>query len=99
MSVALLRHADGLGLFAGRVQHGVGFVLEGGEIDLHAVEHRAPVPRDGGHGDGFADFLVGGAVRLGDGGVEIDAVLARDLRRHREADQFLGLDVERGVRD
>ena len=79
------------------VQHRVDLLLEGRQVDLHAVEHRAPVPHDRRHRDGLADFLVGRAIGLGGGGVEIDAVLAGDLRGDREADQLLGLAVERGV--
>src|SRR5579871_2151957 len=83
-----------LRLLGGMAQHGVGVVPEGGEIDLAAVKHRAPVPYDPRHGHSLLDLLVGRAVRLGGGGMEIDAVLARNLRRHRKPDQLLGLAVE-----
>ena len=49
-------------LFGGLSRHVAAEVLlELGEIDLEAVEDRAPVAGEGGHGDGLADLLVGGA--------------------------------------
>src|ERR1700730_868294 len=72
--------ADGLGLLGRHLQYRVGLLLERGEVDLHAVEHSAPVARDRRHGHGLAHLLVGRAVRLGGSGVEIDAIEARDLR-------------------
>jgi hypothetical protein len=56
------------------------------EIDLHAVQHRAPVPRYRGHCDSFADLLIGGAIRFGDGDVDVDAIMTWNLRSDSEAD-------------
>src|SRR3981189_3592366 len=62
----------GLRLLAGEPQYGVGLALECRDVDLHAVEHGAPMPHDRRHGDGLADFLGVGAIGLGGRRVEID---------------------------
>src|SRR5258707_13922927 len=54
----LLRVVDGLGLFGGLHQDRVGVPLAAGEVDLHAVEHRAPMPHDRRHGDRLSDLPV-----------------------------------------
>jgi hypothetical protein len=59
-------------------------LLEGIEIDLHAVEDGAPVARQRGHRDRLLDLLVGGAGTLGVLRVRPNAVSARDLRRDGE---------------
>ena len=66
-------------------------------VGLRSVEDRARHAGHAGHRDRFLDLFVRRAVELGGLGVEIDAVLARYLRGHREAHQFLGLAVERGL--
>src|SRR5438445_13219468 len=65
--------AGGLRLLARGAQYGVGLALERGEIDLHPVEHSAPVPRDRRHRHRLTDLLVARAVGLGDGAAEVDA--------------------------
>src|SRR6266568_2368670 len=88
--------AGGFRLLARKAQDRVGFILERDGIDLHSVEHRAPVPRDRRHGYRLANLLVGGAVELGGGGVKINAVVTRDLCRDSKAAQFLGPAVKLG---
>ena len=53
--------------------------------------------RDGGQGNRFLDLLRGGAVCLGHFGVEVDAVAARNLGRHCQADELLHLRFQCGV--
>jgi hypothetical protein len=86
--------AIGRRLFGRGPEHRVGIPLEAGEVDLGAVEHRAPMPHDRRHGDRLPDLLIRRAVRPGGGGMEVDAILARDLGRNRKPDQLLGLAVE-----
>jgi hypothetical protein len=86
-----------LRVLVGVAHHRVDLVAERREIDLRTVDDRAPVSRHRGHRDGFLDFLVAGAVGLRAPGVEIHAVLAGDLRRDGEADEFLDLRRQRGV--
>src|SRR5438034_11014223 len=76
----LLRLAGPLRLLGSEAQDRVGLAAEGAKVDLHAVEHCAPVPHDRRHGDRLANFLIRRAIRLGGGSVEIDAVLAGNLR-------------------
>ena len=97
LAAALFRHScGGLCFLTRQLQDGVCLVFERRQIDLHAIEHGAPVARYRSHRDRFANLLVGGAIGLGNRRVEIHAVLAWDLRGDREADQLLGFDVEAG---
>ena len=59
-------------------------LLELGEIDLHAVEHGAPMAGECGHRDGFLDLAIGRAGELADLRVEVRAVAARNLGGHPE---------------
>src|SRR5258708_8638381 len=95
-SRSVLRLRCRLCLVRWETQDSVGLFLEAVEIDLHAIEHGAPVTHDSRHGDRLADILVRGAIGLGSGAVEIDAVLAWNLRGDREPHQLLGLAVELG---
>src|SRR6266705_1379134 len=81
--VVSLRLAGRLRLLGRKAQDRVGLAAEGGKVDLHAVEHRAPVSHDRRHGGGS---------------MEIDAVLARNLRGDRKADELLHLAAQLGLR-
>ena len=79
------RAGSSLRLRLGGREHRVGLLLEGREIDLHAVEHRLQWRTIAAIATASLDLLVGRAVELGGRGVEIDAVLAGDLRGDRQA--------------
>src|SRR6266568_1280787 len=71
----LLRPAGSLRFLGGQAQDRIGIPLEAAEVDLHAVEHRAPMPHDRRHGDRLLDIFIRRTVRLGGGGVEVGAIL------------------------
>src|SRR4051812_2628000 len=73
----------------------IDFLAELRLVDERAVEHGAPVASDRCHRDRLANLGVGRAAELGGLRVELDAELAGNLGRNREADELLALAVER----
>src|SRR5581483_845990 len=66
--------------------------------DLHTVVDGAPVAGDRGHCAPLLHLLIAGGAGPYGGRLEVGAILAWDLCGDGEANELLGLAVERGVR-
>ena len=88
---------DGLGRALRALRHPVDVAAEARLVDQRAVQHGAPVAGHRREHDRLADLGIARAVDPRLLGVDVRAVAARHLRRHRERDQILGLGIERGA--